>query len=496
VHKRRMSCLFFLIAVTIHAETINLSGKVTNYSGKPISNAVVTLAKQGVKDTTGADGAYSITTTSVMTPIELIPHTRDIVLKNGSLEFRLPESAPVKVEIYTVEGKLLKRDLIQNASKGFYRFNIDKVFHTNLLVIRASVGQDEYTFRYIPSKGSYMVDQSKEALTKGAKLAKLSAVDDSLKVTAQGYLAATVAVSSYSTQLDIKLDSTDYHYMGNPPRPSSGRGKSLESSNLKMGLNTCKIHTSAGQDREYVLWIPKADRDLRKDYDPNHPYMLVFSMHCMGADMNMQAADSFFQMIHTSDSTKIPCIFVAPNGLASGQADHILVDDLLKLLKSQLCIDTTRIFCTGFSMGAMYTYSLSLNHQKDFRGVCAFAAANYHMWLPTNLHLPLAYFGTTGMSDGRCPYVNSDADKTGGKYCALEHAQDNGCTIPANNNIPTAKVGSLSHVSYKFEGCKAYPVVMCTFDGGHGCGPMDGKGGDWTTESWVPIESWAFMTQF
>jgi poly(3-hydroxybutyrate) depolymerase len=254
-------------------------------------------------------------------------------------------------------------------------------------------------------------------------------------------------------------------------------------------------------NREYVIYIPQADRDLRKDYDPNHPYMLVLSMHCMGANDAMQAADSFFQEIHTSDSTKIPCIFVAPQGYTDGSPwrggddkDHIFVDDMLKLFKSQLCIDTTRIFCTGFSFGAMFTYSLSTNHQKDFRAVAVYAGTNFNIYLPQNLHQPIAYFGTTGMSDGTCAYVASDANKTGGKYCALGHAEDNGCAIPSA--IPTAKVGSLSHVSYNFEGCKAYPVMMCTFDGGHGCGPMDGRSGDHTTESWVPIETWKFFTQF
>jgi hypothetical protein len=80
---------------------------------------------------------------------------------------------------------------------------------------------------------------------------------------------------------------------------------------------------------------------------------------------------------------------------------------------------------------------------------------------------------TTGMSDPNCPFVYSEADKQGGKYCSLIHAEDNGCTIPAT--IPTAKVGSKSHTPYDFQGGKeGYPVKLVTFDGQHQCGPMDG----------------------
>ena len=54
------------------------------------------------------------------------------------------------------------------------------------------------------------------------------------------------------------------------------------------------------------------------------------------------------------------------------------------------------------------------------------------------------------MSDGTCPWVNNDAAKRGGKYCALAHAQDNGCTIPQGNNIPTTTVGSKKYLCYDF----------------------------------------------
>ena len=52
------------------------------------------------------------------------------------------------------------------------------------------------------------------------------------------------------------------------------------------------------------------------------------------------------------------------------------------------------------------------------------------------------------MNDTTCPHVHSDASKQGGKYCALTHATDNGCTIPAT--IPTTTSGWIPPTSWQF----------------------------------------------
>lgn len=57
---------------------------------------------------------------------------------------------------------------------------------------------------------------------------------------------------------------------------------------------------------------------------------------------------------------------------------------------------------------------------------------------------------TTGMNDTTCPWVNGSSTTQGAKYIAIEHATDNGCTLPAT--LPIWQAGS--HVCYDFEGCK------------------------------------------
>lgn len=258
--------------------------------------------------------------------------------------------------------------------------------------------------------------------------------------------------------------------------------------------------TSGGSQREYIIDIPA-------NYDPNHPYRLFFTFHWIGSTDTAVATGQvtnggaqnwgFYGLHREATAANEPAIFVAPQSQGStwGQQDHAFFDDMYALFTGKLCIDTSRVFATGFSFGAMMTYSLSLSHQKQLRAVVCLAAANYNIYDPKDTGESIAYMGTVGMSDTTCPYVNSDANQQGGKYCALTHAHDNGCTIPAT--VPTTTVGSKTHLCYDFQGCKpGYPVKMCTFDGNHQAAPYDGASGDNGLKSWIPPTAWQFFTQF
>ena len=140
------------------------------------------------------------------------------------------------------------------------------------------------------------------------------------------------------------------------------------------------------------------------------------------------------------------------------------------------------------------SYALSIGRQSKLRGAVTMAAANYNFTQPTNSHAPIAYMGTTGMSDGTCPWGD---DTRGGKACVLQHAEDNGCTMPAD--IQTATNGSKKYVCYDFEGCQAgYPVKVCTFDGGHTPSSVDdgSSTGDDGLKAFIPPLAWEFIAQF
>jgi poly(3-hydroxybutyrate) depolymerase len=278
---------------------------------------------------------------------------------------------------------------------------------------------------------------------------------------------------------------------GEPVR-SEGCGKAL-------GALTTGTHslTSSNMQREYTIDIPD-------DYDAEKPYRLIFAWHWINASdeavVNGQTANggevwAYYGLKHQADSAGDPAIFIAPqsrNGRWDEQ-DHVLFDDLLALAKTELCVDTSRVFATGFSFGGMITYSLSTNHQMQLRAVAGLSPANFNIYLPTDTHQPIAYMSTTGMDDTLCPW-DGGPDR-GALHAAIGHAEDNGCTIP--DPVPTTTKGSRTFLCHDFTGCQAgYPVKACTFDGGHIAAHADGGTSDDGAETWIPRVTWEFFTQF
>ncbi len=112
------------------------------------------------------------------------------------------------------------------------------------------------------------------------------------------------------------------------------------------------------------------------------------------------------------------------------------LEELDKLLKSNLCIDTSRVFSVGFSFGAMFTNAIAQTHQDILRGVVVYATADYNIYFPTNTGKPLAYMGVHGKSDGTCPI-------TSGRNSKDRFVKNNKCTVPSS--VPEAS--SRTHVS-------------------------------------------------
>ena len=287
---------------------------------------------------------------------------------------------------------------------------------------------------------------------------------------------STVRLSSSSVDAARKLK--------NAPIPSAGCGKEL--GDLKSGTYTI---TSAGLTRKYTIDIPA-------NYDKNKPCRLIFAMHMMGGNMNTLVRNKFYGLKTYADRDNVPVIFVAPEGntdrspwRGNDDKDHVFFADMLALFKDKLNVDTSRIFCCGFSFGAMFTYSLSLEFQSDLRAVACYAPANWNIYLPENKHKPLAFFSTTGTQDGLCKYVNSDELKQGGKYCALTHIEDNGLKLVPE--IPTATTPT--HITTDFKGLpEEYPVMFGSFEGGH-TDYVNDPGSD---VNWISKETWDFFMRF
>ncbi|MEO7424220.1 MAG: hypothetical protein ABI036_03475 [Fibrobacteria bacterium] len=500
-------------AAVAHSQTINVRGKIADATNKGIANASVELLKVKQKATSGADGTYAL---SGSTGIRLSAQelSGNIRLNRGSLELAVLRAAPISIEIFDAKGNLMDKTFVEKAVAGNYRLDLGgRVPANTLSIIKASIGKETKSIPYFAAvldgdgSSAFAVTSSPATSSadfpKAARLAKVSAIVDTLKVSASGYAAKKVEISSYDTTVNVTLTASEDRWggPGNPAGPSSGCGKPIGT--LKTGHN--KITSSATQ-RDFIIDIPA-------DYKPDHPYRLFFCFHWYGGTDDSIASGqvefgrgggpdnyAYYGLKPLALKANEPAIFLAPQGISNGwggeEKDHAFFEDMLALAKGNLCIDTTRVFVTGFSFGSMFSYSLSTNHQKQIRAGVGIAPANWNIWLPTPLPRdPIAWMQTTGMSDPNCKWINDAGQQLGAKFIALQRGQDNGCA--ATTDIPTTTVGSKTHMCYDFTGCKqGYPVKACTFDGAHIANVGDGGTGNTGKDSWIPPESWKFFTQF
>ncbi len=279
---------------------------------------------------------------------------------------------------------------------------------------------------------------------------------------------------------------------GAASEPSGGAG-SDESMRESAGCGRAPTLTSGertiqagGQNRSYILRIPD-------NYDNSSPHRLVFAYHWRGGTMQdvdgggtSGAAWSYYGLREQAgDST----IFVAPQGIGngwpnSGGEDLAFTDEMLALIKDDLCVDTRRIFALGFSYGGGMSYALACARPDVFRAVAVYSGGVLSGCEGGNE--PVAYMGIHGLSD-------STLNISGGRSMRDRFVANNDCTP---QDPPEPSPGSLTYTCTAYQGCaEGYPVEWCAFDGGHTPGMVDG-GGDDGARTWTKAEVWRFFTQF
>lgn len=152
-------------------------------------------------------------------------------------------------------------------------------------------------------------------------------------------------------------------------------------------------------------------------------------------------------------------IFVAPNGINNGWAneggaDIAFVDSIIEQIESDLCVDQSSRFATGFSYGGGMSYSIACSRAGDFRAVAPMAAGLISGC--DGGSDPIAYLGIHGISDDVLPI-------SGGIELAKTFVENNGCQA---QEVGQPAPGSGESVRTDFEGCSE-PVSFIAWDGGH-----------------------------
>ncbi|HTI21831.1 MAG TPA: ricin-type beta-trefoil lectin domain protein [Kutzneria sp.] len=244
---------------------------------------------------------------------------------------------------------------------------------------------------------------------------------------------------------------------------------------------------SSGQSRSFILRIPDG-------YSNARPYRLIMAYHWRGGTMQdvssggtSGTAWSYYGMQEQSGNS---AILVAPQGIGNGWAntngqDVTFTDDMVRMIESDLCVDTTQVFAMGFSYGGGMSYAIACARATVFRAVVVYSGAQLSGC--SGGTQPIGYFGIHGVSDN---VLNISS----GRALRDTFVRNNGC-IP--QNPPEPAPGSGRHITTAYSCRAGYPVQWAAFDGGHGPGPVDGCSGcDDGTRTWTKGEAWRFISSF
>jgi poly(3-hydroxybutyrate) depolymerase len=226
---------------------------------------------------------------------------------------------------------------------------------------------------------------------------------------------------------------------------SPGCGKAITRPDSK----TQQTMDIQGTTRYYLLDVPTGA-------DNKTPLMLIFALH--GHNMNNISVVSMYNFTSRSGGKAIT-VYPQGDGDAPGttsqwgsgitsnwtsnDANYAYIQALKADLENRFCIDTSREFFTGFSMGGMFTNSIACAHNSWFRG----------------------YAPVEGMGPGTCADSNA-------KPAIMIHQGTADTTVtPDKGGVPTRDFwiqqnGCNQTTTSTFTGCQSYgacaePVIYC-----------------------------------
>ena len=258
---------------------------------------------------------------------------------------------------------------------------------------------------------------------------------------------------------------------GGAPTGGCGNPAGLTSGRASIDVN--------GTMREYILHVPD-------DYDPNHPYRLIFGWHQLAGSAESIANRGFYGLEEPSAGQ---AILVAPDGLVGNEngdrgwwntdgQDVDFYHAMLDRFSSELCIDRDRIFSTGFSFGAMFSFALACSPDSMTRAIAPQAGSSFGGC--GNGTQPVAVMAFIGVNDSLLSGHRQAVDNFVGRNGCSEEPTEmamSWCDGLNSNNLPC--------ICVEYQNCNdGYPVISCEYEAGHTFAPNSGQ------------TIWDFFSQF
>jgi polyhydroxybutyrate depolymerase len=202
----------------------------------------------------------------------------------------------------------------------------------------------------------------------------------------------------------------------------------------------------AGTNRQWWVWLPEG-------YDPSKAYPLIFNFHgCSNSNnivpMQNVAGDQAVLVRGTGISDNV-CWDASPTG-----DDLAFFDQMLADVVAKRCVDTSRVFATGYSSGSWLSNMLECERGDKLRAVGTVSGGT---------------FGNKANCKGKFAriFIHDSNDLDNEIIDGNDDERDR--LIEQNNCMAAAPVMEEPAPCARYQGCDAgYPVIWCETSGkGH-----------------------------
>jgi poly(3-hydroxybutyrate) depolymerase len=198
-----------------------------------------------------------------------------------------------------------------------------------------------------------------------------------------------------------------------------------------------------GTDRQWWLWLPTG-------YDPNKAYPVVFNFHGCGSSDNI---------VPMQKVTADKAILVRATGISAGTCwdanatgnDVKLFDQMLADVVAKRCVDTSRVFATGYSSGSWLVNTLECERGDKLRATGTVSGGTY---------------GDKSKCKGKYArmFIHDQDDTT--NTIAQGNDKERDRLIAANHCMATGPVMEAPAPCARYQGCDAgFPVIWCQTQG-------------------------------
>lgn len=196
------------------AQNINISGTVTDTGTTPLSGAVVLMEKHGYRDTTDANGNFTLTgIVGINDQInQSVPYKLLATIKNGLLYINVVEKSAVEIVAYTLQGRVISTIqktmdagthsiVLPYVGAGIYFYKV-KTGDSELVIKSHSIGK--------VSTGTVVLAHSSSATALSKYAMSRDTINDVIKATKAGYLNNRMVITNSDTSgIEIKMISQD-----------------------------------------------------------------------------------------------------------------------------------------------------------------------------------------------------------------------------------------------------------------------------------------------